>query len=469
LGARHVPFGIPALAFGEIRHSRYTNRLLLTIEKLIYGGDGLARFPGADGRAMTVFIPFVLPEERVEVDVRPEKAGFARGTIKQLVSPSSDRIEARCPYFRSCGGCHYQHIPYEQQLQFKSAILRETVRRIAKIELPEVRLHPSPPWNYRNRARLQVRNSADFQLGYFRFASHEFLSIRECPINSPLINRLIARLIELGGLNCPPVSEIEVFADASDERLLAWVFADPNSDLKRLQAWAEEVQTEIPEIVGLSFFSTSRQSTGRQSGEDDSSHLDSHWQTLLHCGARTLSYRTQCHEYRVRAGAFFQVNRHLVDDLVSTVTGSTKGELVLDLYAGVGLFSSVLAKKFRHNFAVESSPISQADLRHNVPANVNVVSARVEDYLRSSPNQRKRPLRPDLIVLDPPRTGVGKAATGSLAKLGASEIRYVSCDPATLARDLVSLTSAGYRIQQVHLFDLFPQTFHIESVVFLDQ
>ena len=152
--------------------------MLLSIEKLIYGGDGLARTPaGADGRSMAVFVPFVLPGEKIDAEIRQGKPGFARGSVTQLIEASPDRVEARCPYFRQCGGCHYQHIPYERQLEFKAEILRETLQRIAKIELKsEIRLHASPPWNYRNRARLQVRTAPEFALGYFQFGSHEFLA-----------------------------------------------------------------------------------------------------------------------------------------------------------------------------------------------------------------------------------------------------------------------------------------------------
>ena len=199
---------------------------------------------------MAVFVPFVLPGEQVEADIRQEKPGFARGTVTQLIEASPDRIEARCPYFRQCGGCHYQHIPYERQLEFKAGILRETLQRIAKIELKsEIRLHASPAWNYRNRTRLQVRTAPEFRaqpaksarsgdpgfaLGYFRFASHEFLPVRECPISSPLLNRVMARLLELRGLNCPAaVEEIELFADAADERLLAWAFCGREADAQQ--------------------------------------------------------------------------------------------------------------------------------------------------------------------------------------------------------------------------------------------
>lgn len=451
--------------------------MLLSIEKLIYGGDGLARTPaGADGRSMAVFVPFVLPGERVEAEIRQEKPGFARGSVAQLIEASADRVEARCPYFRQCGGCHYQHISYERQLEFKVVILRETLQRIAKIELKsEIGLHASPPWNYRNRTRLRVQTAPEsppqtgktgrsgdpgFALGYFRIGSHEFLPVRECPISSPLLNRVIARLVELRGLNCPvAVEEIELFADAADERLLAWAFCGREADRRDLLRWAETLERELPEISGVTFFSSRRRF-------EDEAPIDP--KSLAQSGAKAIRYRTKHHEYQVSAGAFFQVNRYVVDELVSVVTGNARGEVALDLYAGVGLFSAALAPSFHHIFAVEASQTSHGDLVQNVPANVKAVGARTEDYLRSD-YLRSRPVRnsPELVVLDPPRTGVGSAVIRSLVGLGAPRVRYVSCDPATLARDLAPLLAAGYHIEEAHLFDLFPGTFHIESVMLL--
>jgi 23S rRNA (uracil1939-C5)-methyltransferase len=428
----------------------------LSIEKLIYGGDGLARTSaGADGRSMAVFIPFVLPGERVEVEVRREKPGFARGLVTGMIEASAERVEARCPYFRQCGGCHYQHISYARQLEFKGAILRETLQRIAKIELKsEIHLHGSPPWNYRNRTRLQVR-TAPFALGYFRLGSHEFLPVSECPISSPLINRVMARLLELGGLNCPTaVEEIEFFADAGDEHLLASAFCGVSEDKKDLLRWAQAIGRELPEISGMTFFSSRRR-------VDEDEMPDP--KALAEWGATAIRYRTRDHEYQVSAGAFFQVNRYLVDELVSVVTDNARGDLALDLYSGVGLFSAVLAENFHHIFNVEASHTAHGDCVKNVPANVKAVGARTEDYLRSRPPRE----RPDLVVLDPPRSGVGKAAIQSLVELGAPRVRYVSCDPATLARDIGPLLAAGYYIEEAHLFDLFPETFHIETVMLL--
>ena len=432
--------------------------------------------PGPDGRSMTVFVPFVLPGEKVEADIRQQKPGFARGSVTQLVEASPERIEARCPYFRQCGGCHYQHIPYERQLEFKAGILRETLQRIAKIELQsEIRLHASPPWNYRNRTRLQVLTAPEFALGYFRFGSHEFLPVGECPISSPLLNRVMARLLELRGLNCPAaVQEIELFADAADERLLAWAFCGREADPRDLLRWAEALQRELPEIRGVTFFSSRRRfsehrsSERRPSQEREEEEAPIDLKSLAQSGAKAIRYRTNGHEYQVSAGAFFQVNRYLVDELISVVTGDARGDIALDLYAGVGLFSAALARSFHHIFAVEASQTSHGDLVQNVPANVKAVGARTENYLRND-YLRSRPVRnrPELIVLDPPRTGAGSAVIRSLVELGAPRVRYVSCDPATLARDLAPLLASGYHIEEAHLFDLFPGTFHIESVMLL--
>ncbi len=184
---------------------------------------------------------------------------------------------------------------------------------------------------------------------------------------------------------------------------------------------------------------------------------------MAQSGARAIRYRTKNHEYQVSAGAFFQVNRYLVDELVSVATGNARGDIALDLYAGVGLFSAALAPSFHHIFGVEASQTSYGDFVQNVPANVKAVGARSEDYLRSRPVRN----RPELVVLDPPRTGAGSAVIRSLVELGAPRVRYVSCDPATLARDIAPLLAAGYHIEEAHLFDLFPGTFHIESVMLL--
>jgi 23S rRNA (uracil1939-C5)-methyltransferase len=328
-------------------------------------------------------------------------------------------------------------------------------------------VHASPAWGYRNRVRMRVGNGVEFAFGYFGFGSHEFVGVKECQIASPLINKLIAQLHEWRGFDCSAaIQEIELFADAEDRELLVWAFCDHQTQESELVGWAEKVHEQVQGISGVTCFSTRTSSRKR----DENSESFANPKVLAQSGATALHYRVGSHDYRISAGSFFQINRHLIEDLVAAVTGGVLGELALDLYAGVGLFSAVLAEKFRHIFSVEASQTSFNDLLHNVPANVKAVGALTEDYL-SSGAFRGRTARkiPDLVVMDPPRAGAGKGVIRALVELGAPRVRYVSCDPATLARDLAPLLAAGYRIAEAHLFDLFPETFHIESVMLLER
>ena len=429
--------------------------MLLNIEKLIYGGDGLARLPADSpnnkdrGRGKAVFVPFVLAEEKIEAVITEEKSGFARAQVDKIIESSPRRVPPPCPYFTRCGGCHYQHASYEHQLEIKKEILRENLRRIAKLELQcEIQVHPSPPWNYRNRSRLQVHTHPEFAAGYFRFASHEVLAVEECPISSPLINRGIAALWQTGraGRAVEGVREIEFFANADDTKLLLEFLCAPEARRAAVRAWAEELCASMPEIVGVAAFREP------QKGVQE---------PLVAVGAEEVTYQTKTSAYRVSAGAFFQTNRFLIDELVSMVTAGRSGELALDLYAGVGLFSTALACDYHHIVSVESSQTAASDLQYNLPVNGKAVRAATESYF-SEPKAREHV---DLVVVDPPRSGLGDVVARALASLSAPRVTYVSCDPATLARDLVPLQAAGYRVEQIHLVDLFPQTYHLESVV----
>jgi 23S rRNA (uracil1939-C5)-methyltransferase len=431
--------------------------LQLTIEKLVYGGDGLARLPADEhGPGKAVFVPFVLEGERIEASLLEQKRGFARGDAKTILQASSQRVEPHCPYFRNCGGCHYQHASYEHQLHIKAAILKENLRRIAKLELgAKITIHPSPPWNYRNRTRLKIRTAPEFALGYYRFGSHELLPVEECPISSPLINRAIAAFWQMGrGRTLPDgIHEIEFFANADDTQLLIEASCEPGTASTPIREWADALPTTLPEIAGSAVFQA-RASTVSGTTEP---------RQMAASGASEITYKTDAASYRVSAGAFFQVNRHLVNQLVEIVTEGYSGETAVDLYAGVGLFSTILSRRFAQVIAVESSQTSHADLLHNSPANVKAVRATTADFLRSPAGK----LRPDLVVVDPPRNGLGESVVRSLVGLGTHRMTYISCDPATAARDLAHLLSAGYRIEQVHLIDLFPQTYHLESVFHL--
>jgi 23S rRNA (uracil1939-C5)-methyltransferase len=460
--------------------------LILSVEKLIYGGDGLARLPPDPNqsddrsRGKAVFVPFVLAGEKIEASLTENKSGFARARANQIVESSPHRVPPACPYFVRCGGCHYQHASYKHQIEIKKEILRENLRRIAKLELTtEIQAYPSPLWNYRNRSRLQVSNHPEFAAGYFRFSSHELLPVEECPISSPLINRAIAALWQAGraGKVVDGIREIEFFANEDDSKMLVELFCTSQAKRAEVRAWAEEFCAVMPQIVGTAVIRENANGAP---------------EPLVSVGAPELIYKARYSSFRVSAGSFFQTNRFLIDQLIDIVTCGGSGELAVDLYAGVGLFSTALARNFRHVISVESSQTAAGDLAYNLPRNGRAVRSATEQYLYSAlrasradagdwPAKSRGVLEkgrdregelpqqylhtPDRIVVDPPRGGLGDRVARALANWNAPRVTYVSCDPATLARDLVPLRAAGYGIEAVHLVDLFPQTFHLESVL----
>jgi 23S rRNA (uracil1939-C5)-methyltransferase len=446
--------------------------LELTVEKLIYGGEGLARMPADErGRGKAVFVPFVLEGETVDAALGQQKPGFARARVNNILRPSHYRVPPSCPYFGECGGCHYQHSGYEHQLEIKVSILQENLRRLGKVELTtDLKVHPSPPWNYRNRSRLQVRCEPELVIGYHKFGSHSLEPVEQCPISSPLINSAIRALWEVGraGKLVPNIREVEFFANAEDDQLLIEIYVglhtardssrrsppDFRSSAKvqsSLRANLQELQRRLPQAAGFAVFA----STAENRAHDEQLKI------IDLVGQGSLTYQTRHGSYQVSAGSFFQTNRFLPDELIELVTSRRSGHTALDLYAGVGLFSSVLSREFQRVIAVEASQHSASDLAYNSAVNVKTVHATVEHYLKNA----GRKFKPDLVIVDPPRGGLGEAVSKGLAAMEAPRITYVSCDPATLARDISPLATAGYRVEQAHLVDLFPQTFHLETVL----
>ncbi|MFB3915193.1 MAG: 23S rRNA (uracil(1939)-C(5))-methyltransferase RlmD [Terriglobales bacterium] len=433
--------------------------MLLTIDKLIYGGDGFARLPANEqGRGKAVFLPFVLEGERVQAAVVEEKPGYVRARVQEVILRSADRIEPGCPYFQQCGGCHYQHTDYANQLRIKTAILVETLRRGAKVQLEpgQIRAHESPAWNYRNRTRMQLRAENDFALGYFRFGSHELLPVERCPISSPLINRAIETLWLLGraGKVSPQVYEVEFFANEDDSQLLVELTVSgqrsKSAGEPALAKFAAALRSALPAAAGIAVF------RGVPRGEQVSQRLQQVF------GADQLTYRTSGFQFQVSAGSFFQTNRHMTDVLINVVTQGRSGDAALDLYAGTGLFSLPLAQNFGEVSAVEAAG-SFFDLERNAPPNVRAIHNTAERFLQQAQGKRST----DLVVVDPPRSGLGEKLSALIGTMSAPRVTYVSCDPSTLARDLKLLLVAGFRVEVVHLIDLFPQTFHVETVVHL--
>jgi 23S rRNA (uracil1939-C5)-methyltransferase len=421
----------------------------LKIEKMIYGGEGLARIPSDGGRSKAVFVPFVIPGEEAEVNLREEKRGFARAELVKVVTPSPERVEPGCEYFFQCGGCQYQHIDYKHQPKYKEQILRETLARTAKFEWKEeIAVHSAQEWGYRNRTRLHVRQgTSGFAAGYFRANTHQLLPVKHCPISSPQLNRAIACLWELGAASAVPASvkEIEFFADGDDHRLLLELYCiEP--DATQLETFWTAWREKVPDAVGIAAFNlpTAQAPAPKQ---------------VWNSGELALGYQVAGSSYRVTAGSFFQVNRFLVAKMVEVATRDLSGAAALDLYAGAGLFTLPFAAVFESVTAVEIAPYSFADLQHNAPKNVECIRKTTEEFLSGKPRNL------DAVIVDPPRAGLGEKAAADLAKWRAKNIVYVSCDPATLARDLKVLLLGGYRIDTIDLLDLFPQTFHLETVV----
>jgi 23S rRNA (uracil1939-C5)-methyltransferase len=426
----------------------------LQIEKLVYGGDGLARMPADEsGRSKTIFVPFVLPGERVTAEVTTQNASFNRARPIQVLESSPERATPACEYFGACGGCHYQHTTYENQLKIKEAVLRETLRRTARLDWSgTIRAHAAEPWHYRNRTRLHVRH-APFAVGYYRHNSHDLLPVTHCPISSLLIDRAIAEFIRIGEQGMVParVREVELFANADDSALLVELLWDVEGQAigqEALNALATALQSSLPQLRGVTAFGAG-------------GNLFPWTKQLWASGATSLDYQVGESSYRVQAGSFFQVNRFLAAKLVDLAVPKRRGALALDLFAGTGLFALALAKSFEKVIAVESSRSSYEDLLRNGTSNIEAVQLPTDQFLR----KRKFAKPPDLVVVDPPRAGLGPKVTASLIQLGPKEIAYISCDPATLARDLRMFMDASYAIDEMHMVDLFPQTYHLETVV----
>lgn len=412
----------------------------LTAQRLVYGGAALGH---AQGR--TVLVPFALPGERLEVESVRTAKGVIHARPVRVLDAVSHRVAPSCPYFARCGGCHYQHLAAEHQATAKAEILRETLRRLGKVAWDsEIPIHTAHPWDYRNQAQLKVARMPGGQvaLGFFEAQSHRLFPVGACLILSPRLNAILG---ELRGAEWAPrlegCREVELLADDQDERVMITLRSGP--DAQGSVALAREMLSRFGGVAGVAV-----------DGEDGRRIF----------GDAALEYAVGQFRYRVSAGSFFQACRFLLPELVEAVTAGEAGALALDIFAGVGLFTLPLAGQFEQVVAVEIHPGSARDLQANAEAhgcrNVRVVRQTAYDFLR-----RFAQSEPDLVILDPPRAGLGAGTSKLLAACRPRRIHYVSCSPPTLARDLGYLLPRGYRLISVELFDLFPQTYHIECLV----
>lgn len=395
------------------------------IEKLVYGGDGLARLNG-----QVLLVPFVLPGERVAVSVRRVNAGLLRGTLREVIKAAPQRTTPRCEYFADCGGCHYQHSQYSLQLEQKRRVLCETLQRLGGIAYEYgIAVLSAGPWYYRNRIQLHF---SDRKMGFHRSGkggagAHEVCSINHCEISSPALNAAIPKL--QAALRQPQWPQF----------------------LRSLELFTNESQMQLTVVETM-------RPIARRFFEWCATFLDS----LVE---GPIEYPAAEHVFRISRGSFFQVNRFLVDALVAEVLQGRAGNYAIDLYAGVGLFSLPLAERFARVDAVESGGPAFRDLESNASRSglaIRPVRGSAEEFLRTSTEP------PDLVIADPPRAGLGVQTTAELLRLRPPQIVIVSCDPATLARDLRTILEA-YTISRLTLVDLFPQTYHLETVAHLER
>jgi 23S rRNA (uracil1939-C5)-methyltransferase len=420
----------------------------LVLEKHTYGGDAMGRL--ADGRA--VFVPFGLPGERVRVRLTEEKKNFARGEIVEILESAPERIVARCKHFGECGGCHYQNLPYEKQLEIKTEILRDQLTRIGKIENPPVQpmVACPTPWNYRNHVQFSLTERG--KLGYVRSAdglllrsasqspSESILEITECHLPEPSINDFWPQLEFEAGMD---IERVSIRAGKHDDLMLV----------------LESESPEPPELEIEADVTVAHVYEGN---------------TAVIAGNDHILIRVLDRDFKVSAPSFFQVNTIMAEKMVEHVIAKlpiTQSSTLLDLYCGVGLFSAFFAPKCRRVISVESSGSACEDFVVNLDEfeNVELYEGTVEEVLPNLVGRIGRDSIPEgnnppHVLVDPPRAGVERHALDAIVQVKPQMIAYISCDPSTLARDARRLIESGYELKQVTPFDLFPQTYHIESI-----
>jgi len=469
-------------------------------------GGGVARietplYGGTFTTDTSTPLPFVLPGELVDP------------ASLTILEPSPARVAPRCLHFGACGGCHYQHADYPTQLDLKRTILQNIFTEAALPNLPEIQTESADPWHYRNRIRLRIEPDATGELraGYSLRGTNDFLSITMCPIAAPLLWRAAEAILRLAATDALAkrwltiTSELELFCTPDESRLQLQFFLRTGEAGKResssFPGLCDRINAAIsvpqPSSVSDSSSVSDKSVSDKSSVPHSSQPHRDEWdptnpqpnQTPVLAGASAtldpdlnrrarrlwdgttwsaagLNYPAAGRHYWLPRGAFFQVNRFLLDRLAQLVTANQSGELAWDLFAGVGLFTRILADTFTHVVAVEGAEAAITSLQSATKAQKGIepVHSATLDFLRARELQRERP---SLVVLDPPRAGLGAEASQILARIAPPQIVYVSCDPTTLTRDLAILTTT-YEITSITLIDLFPQTFHLETLVHLD-
>ncbi|WP_321371167.1 23S rRNA (uracil(1939)-C(5))-methyltransferase RlmD [uncultured Desulfuromusa sp.] len=419
----------------------------LTVEALVNGGAGLARHEGR-----VVFIPHTAVGDVVVCRVTKDKKKFLEAKVIEIIKPSSIRCRPMCPVAGDCGGCQWQHLPYAEQLYWKESLFRETLIHQCGVDADRVLLiiPAVNEWNYRSRVQVKCRNTqSGFMTGFYRSKSHRIVSIEECPVIAPELNTLLSRLrgcinltvfagdipqIDMGVDDCGCCSAVLHYSGHDEEKLT-------------------ELLTRETLAAALFIKKTSEKKIQNIHGNDSLQIIIDQPPILL--------------KYAV--GSFSQINleqNRLLIDSVLHLAELTGTEQVLDLYCGMGNFSLPLARRAGHVVGVEESEASieaaKSNSRQNNIINVDFFNQVAEGALERLSNK----IQPDLLILDPPRSGA-YAIMKELQRKPVKKIIYVSCDPQTLARDLSYLINNNYELLSSQPVDMFPQTYHCESISLL--
>jgi 23S rRNA (uracil1939-C5)-methyltransferase len=364
----------------------------VVIEKLVAGGDGLAR---ADGKA--VFVPGVLPGETARVHVFESRRDFDRAELREVLVPSPARVATpACPLAGACGGCDWLHVSHPAQVGLKAGIVAEALRRVGKVDCGTPAVEQGPALGYRNRVQAHV--GAGGRLGYMAARSAEVVPAAGCPVAVAPIDGLFARAAA-GGMQWD-FSRFTVFSEGT------WLAREGADDERVLEV--EVLDTNV----------------------------------------------------RFSVGCFFQGNLSLLGSLAGFALDGIGGGTVADLYCGVGLFGALLREKADRIVAVDSSAMSVSFARQNIGEKGEFYPMSVEQWIAGGGARGGI----DVAVVDPPRAGLGPEVRAFLVRTKPARIRYVSCNPVTLARDVGSLARAGYELEALRLFDFYPQTSHVEAV-----
>lgn len=437
------------------------------VHGLGHAGEGVARYQN-----FTLFIPGGLPGDRLRARVTEVKKNFGRAELLAVLAPAPGRVTPPCPVYAECGGCQLQHLDYAAELAAKREQVRNALERLGGLK--GVPVHPTlgmaEPWRYRNKAQFPVGVLGDQVVaGFFAPGSHRIVDIDDCLIQHPVANRILREVKELAARYRVPIYDershtgvlrhvlVRVARHGGDAMA---VLVTATADLPHDHEIAGELMARIPELISV-WQNINPERTNVVLGEE-SVHL---------AGQEGLVDRIGDLEFFISPRSFFQVNPAQTEVLYRKALEYAAlhgGEVVIDAYSGIGTISLFLARQAGQVYGIEEVPEAVADARANAErngiANATFLAGAVEEVL---PRLYAEGVRPDVVVFDPPRKGCDPAVLEAAVAMAPRRMVYVSCNPATLARDLGMLAEKGYRTLEVQPVDMFPHTHHVESCALL--